>query len=74
MIVSSDHQNRSSLAFDGKQDSRVPFLLKMAGQQTTLAYDQPLHTVATKGLIEAILRRELAGPEDAARWLAEHAR
>jgi hypothetical protein len=72
ILVSSDHPNRSSQGFDGKTDPRVPFLLKLAGQNSTVAYTPPLKTVVTKALLEAILAHCVNTPAEAANWLQTH--
>jgi len=51
------------------QASEVPFLLKMAGQQQGFAYDAPMQTVVSKDLLLAILKGEIAQPEQIAAWL-----
>jgi hypothetical protein len=72
VLISSDHPDRSSRAFDGKADSRVPFLLKLAGQTSGITYAESLRTVVTKALLEAILKRQITTSEDAVRWLRTH--
>lgn len=69
LLVSSDHPDRMSLSVDGKDDPRVPFLLKMAGQSSSSTYEPMLHTIVTKPLLEAILKGEVVTPEDAEKWL-----
>ncbi|HXI43541.1 MAG TPA: sulfatase-like hydrolase/transferase [Bryobacteraceae bacterium] len=72
VLVSSDHWYRQSQALDGKTDKRVPFLLKMAGQTASVQYDTPFNTALTQGLVVAILRKEVASPQDALAWLDRH--
>lgn len=72
LIVTSDHPNRLSMEVDGKEDPRVPFLLKMAGQTEGVTYEPGLRTLVTKSLIEAILNRQVATSADAVKWLTEH--
>jgi arylsulfatase A-like enzyme len=74
LVVSSDHPNRRSREVDGKDDPRVPFLLKMAGQTTGVVYEPKLLTIVTKSLIEAILNREITTSEEAVKWLPTHPR
>ena len=69
VLVTSDHPNRLSMEIDGKQDPRVPFLLKMAGQSGGVDYDTVLRTIVTKPLIEAILARRITTSADAIKWL-----
>jgi hypothetical protein len=72
VIVTSDHPDRMSRAIDGKDDPRVPFFLKMAGQTEGVTYETVLRTVVTKSLIEAILDRQITTSEDAVKWLTAH--
>ncbi|HWT03630.1 MAG TPA: sulfatase-like hydrolase/transferase [Pyrinomonadaceae bacterium] len=67
VIVSSDHWWRSPP--DGKIDRRVPFIVKLPGQQAGTTYDEEFNTVLTRGLIRAILGGDVTSPEDAAAWL-----
>jgi sulfatase-like protein len=69
VLVSSDHPDRMSLSVDGKEDPRVPFLLKLAGQTSGMTYEPVLPTIVTKPLLEAILDRKITTPEDAIKWL-----
>ena len=69
VLVSSDHPNRMSLEVDGKEDPRVPFLLKLAGQTSSVTYNPVLQTIVTKPLLEAILDRKITTPEDVITWL-----
>ena len=72
VLMSSDHWYRQSQALDGKTDKRVPFLLKMAGQTAPVQCDTPFNTTLTQGLVVAILRKEVASPQDALAWLDRH--
>ncbi len=74
VLLSSDHWNRSSRLLDGKEDRRVPFLLKMAGQRSELAVAGRMETVWTRELLAAIMRREISTPSGAAEWLDGRAR
>jgi hypothetical protein len=69
VLVSSDHPDRMSLAVDGKEDPRVPFLLKLAGQTSGVSYEPVLQTIVTKPLFEAILNRKIKTPEEVINWL-----
>jgi hypothetical protein len=79
ILLTSDHPLRlhrwrlsnqfHGRTFDLRQGTRVPFLLKMAGQKQGLAYDTPMRTVVTKDLLLAIMKGEITQPEQVARWL-----
>ncbi len=73
-IVSADHSWRYSREYDGQHDYRVPFLVNPPGSNGPAVYPQPFNTVATRGLIEAILRGEVTNSTQAvADWLQAHA-
>ncbi|MEN6532013.1 MAG: sulfatase-like hydrolase/transferase [Bryobacteraceae bacterium] len=74
VLLSSDHWNRSSRLLDGKEDHRVPFLLKMAGQRSGLAVPGRMETVWTRELLAAIMRREISTPSGVAEWIDGRAR
>lgn len=72
LLVTSDHSNRSAARFDGKEDTRVPFLLKLAGHSSPLPYRESMNTVVTKALLEAVFQGQVASPDQAANWLTAH--
>jgi hypothetical protein len=72
VLFSTDHSYVSAEAFDGRFDPRIPFLLKMAGPVSAIDYQPEFNTLETSGLVMAILRREVATPQDAARWIEAH--
>lgn len=53
-------------------DHRVPFLVKLAGQNAPLAYQPEMNAVLTRDLLLAVLRGEVRTPEQAAAWLDQH--
>jgi hypothetical protein len=59
---------------DGREDHRVPFLLKMPGQNSGVVVPEQIHTVLSRDLVRAILRRDIITPGDAAAWLEERGR
>lgn len=73
LLILSDHWYRvSPTGPGGKRDHRVPFILKLPGQQQGIRYDRPFNTLVTRGLILALLRGEVKRPEDAVAWLDRH--
>ncbi len=72
VLLSSDHWHRGAASVDGKVDRRVPFLLKLAGQQRGIVYDKPFNTVLTHDLILSIFRGELRTPDQVVAWLDVH--
>ena len=72
--MSADHSWRYSREYDGQHDYRVPFLVNPPGSNGPAVYPQSFNTVATRGLIEAILRGEITNSTQAvADWLQAHA-
>ena len=53
-------------------DYRVPFLLKLPGQQHEAAYAPPFNTVLSHDLVLSLLRGENHTPEAVAGWLDAH--
>jgi len=72
ILVSSDHWWRESHFFDGRTDTRVPFILKAPRDSRGLTYGAAFNTVVSQGLILAILRREVRDHAEAAAWLDRH--
>jgi hypothetical protein len=72
LLVSADHWFRSSRQLDGKQDNRVPFLLRFPGQMVAVEYHEPLYTLVSKALLESVLRGEVHTPHEALNWLRSH--
>jgi len=72
VLISSDHHYRESAQLDGKDDLRVPFILKLAGQTEGFTYQQAFNTVLTQQLLLGILQGEVNTPQQAALWLDTH--
>ena len=58
VVVTSDHHNRSSVAFDGKTDHRMIFMVKLAGQTTPLKFSEPLGATMLSDLVLELGRRK----------------
>ena len=69
VVVSTDHPYRESKLLDGKEDRRIPFLVKLAGQTNGNDFDSPFNTIVTKDLLLAVLRGEITDTAGLARWL-----
>jgi Sulfatase len=69
VLLSSDHSFRHSAAFDGKIDHRIPFLLKMPGQQAAANYDAEFNTVLSADLLWAALTGALSRDSDVPGWI-----
>lgn len=72
ILLTSDHPWRSSAAYDGKTDQRVPFVLKLPGQTTGITYHQPFNTILVHDLLLAAVRGELHRQEDVPGWMDRH--
>jgi hypothetical protein len=85
LIVSSDHGLRPELwrghyGWDAQMEqlsaeatSRVPFIVKLAGQHTPVRFEQPFSAVVTGDLALAILGGQVSTAPEAAAWLDAHA-
>lgn len=69
VVFTSDHHYRESVALVGKDDVRIPFLLKMASQKEGVVYGQRFNTVLMRSLLSAVFRGELGTPGEVTRWL-----
>jgi hypothetical protein len=72
VIVTSDHYWRDAKLYDGRQDYRIPFILKAPGKDQPVTYGNPFNTVVTQDLILAIFRKEISTVSEAAAWLDTH--
>lgn len=73
LVVTADHSWREAHRYDGRFDERVPWLLKAPADSTGLEYARPFNTVATRSLLQAIMREEVRNLSQARQWLEEHA-
>jgi hypothetical protein len=73
VIVTADHSLRWHAMLDETVDPRVPFLVKLAGQQQGIVYHPLLRAVLAHDLTLAVLRGEVSQPEQAVRWLDQRA-
>jgi hypothetical protein len=55
-----------------KLDTRVPFVLKLAGQKEGVVYDNQFNTVLTRDLFLALMRGDISTPESVLRWLDQN--
>lgn len=81
VVISGDHWWRTELwdrysvteeeaaVMPPAPDHRVPFIVKLAGQNAPLAYQPEMNTVLTHDLLLALLRGELRTPQEVAAWL-----
>ena len=73
IVVSSTHSWRASKQYDGRTDSRVPFLVRPPDGGRARHVDGSFSTLATHDLVLAILRGSLSDTSDAAIWLTRQA-
>jgi hypothetical protein len=83
VLVTSDHwwrpeqwraeggESSEMAALAGRQDYRIPFLLKLAGQDQSYTYEPAFNTVLTHDLLLAVLGGKVSTAEEAARWIEE---
>jgi len=69
VLFTSDHGYRDSEALDGKTDSRIPYILKLASQKDGVKYTQEFNTVLTADLLLDVLRGEIGDAASAVAWL-----
>jgi len=69
VLVTSDHFYRNSVALDGKPGDRVPWILKLPGQNTGVALNSPMHTIITRRFMESAMRGEIRTYAEAVDWI-----
>lgn len=69
IIISTDHSYRDSKKFDGKEDYRIPFMVKLAKQEQPIVYSQTFNTVLTHDLVLDILSKKVTTPVELVQWL-----
>jgi hypothetical protein len=84
IIVSSDHWWRKDYwherqplwtmgdVMSGPIDHRVPFIIKLPGQQSPLTYQAAFNTVLTHDLILALIDGRVSRPAQVTEWLDQH--
>ena len=85
LLVSADHPLRSYFlrpagywtaeeerSMGSRTCGYVPFLLKMPGQQSAIAYDRPMNTVLSGDLLLDILTGAVPSGQAAVQWLDAH--
>ena len=69
VLLTSDHPYREAASIDGRNDSRVPYFLKLPSQKHGQLFTQTFNTVLSSDLVLAILRGEVADPTQVVAWL-----
>jgi hypothetical protein len=69
VLVTSDHWWRGSPLVNGRHDHRIPFMLKLAGQKSSVEYDHAFNTILTRELLLKLLRGEMKTPSEVVEWI-----
>jgi hypothetical protein len=69
VIVTSDHPWRESRTYDGIFDTRVPFIVKIAGNREPFVISSYFQTVNTRKLIKLLLSGKIQTATAAVSWL-----
>ena len=72
VVISSDHGLRHSRLVDRERDRRVPFVLKLPGQQVTYRYEPSFSSTLIKNLLIANLKGTISNPQELIDWLNAH--
>ncbi len=72
IIISSDHWFRDSEKFDGKEDYRIPFIVKLAKHNDSIVYPKDFNTVLTHDLVMDIFSKKITTPNELVQWLNIH--
>lgn len=74
IIISADHWWRFANHYDGKTDYRVPFMVKLAGQNIKITYSRPFNTILTGDMILSIVAGDISTHHDLSAWLDKNGR
>ncbi|HEY6805189.1 MAG TPA: sulfatase-like hydrolase/transferase [Pyrinomonadaceae bacterium] len=69
VVVSADHWWRDAPRIDGKRDHRVPFMVKLAGQQVGVEYQGAFNTILTRMLLLELLKGEMKSSSAVVEWI-----
>jgi hypothetical protein len=72
LIVSADHGWALAEQIYGGPDRHVPFFVKPPGTNACITCGLPFNTIASRGLILAILRGQVRKGPEVVTWLASH--
>ena len=72
ILLTADHWWLSSLEFDGKVDHRVPFILKLRGQNRETVYSEPFNSALAYELTLDVLRGNVSSVHSIVTWLDTH--
>lgn len=70
IIISADHGQH--IRYDGREELRVPFIVKLANQKDPIVYEPAFNTVITQELVLAVLRRKISSPNELVRFLKQN--
>jgi hypothetical protein len=69
LIISSDHSWGDADLYNGRHDTRVPFIVKPPGKNEAITYSPAFNTILTHDMILAILRNQITNQQDLVPWL-----
>jgi len=72
LVASTDHHYREDSLLDGKEDLRIPFIMKLAGQKAGVGYQPAFNTILTKNLLLSVLRGEISDAAALGQWMDAH--
>lgn len=70
VVISSDHG--VNIQYNGAGEKRVPFIVKLAGQNKPVTYEPAFNTIITQELVLGILRGEVSSPDELIRFLQQN--
>ncbi|MFI5399065.1 MAG: alkaline phosphatase family protein [Candidatus Binatia bacterium] len=68
LVVTGDHSWREAARYDGHEDRRVPYLVRVAGETSPIAYTSALETRQTRWLAGALLNGTVSTTTAVAAW------
>jgi hypothetical protein len=72
VVLSGDHPNIFAPGYSAKSDQRVPFLLKLPGEQQPTVFPNRFNTIVTADLLLNVLDGRITNVAEASAWLEQH--
>jgi hypothetical protein len=69
VLLTSDHPYREAASIDGRNDSRIPYFVKLPSQKGGQLYTRTFNTVLSNDLVLSILRGEVTDSAQLVDWL-----
>ena len=72
IIFTSDHSWYHSYFYRQKEDWRIPYIVRLAGENKGITFDKPFNSVVTSLLVHTLLKGEVNTYPELSRWLTKN--